>query len=198
MAEKKTSEQKQMHFFPSLEKYNQEEVVVEDKGLARYINLDTENIYLGAVFANKMFAKSKIPVVERLINNIMRTEKYNGKKVKAYKVVRSTFEIIDKRTKKNPLQVFVHAIQNAAPKEEATRLRFGGILVPKAVDTAPQRRLDIALRNICTGAVNASHKNKKSIEEILADEIIKASKNDVSSFSVGKKNEIERVAKSAR
>lgn len=197
MAEK-TSDQKTMHFFPSLSKYNQDEVVVEDKGLARYINLDTENIYLGAVFANKMFAKSKIPVVERLINNIMRTEKYNGKKVKAYKVVRSAFEIIDKRTKQNPLQVLVHAIQNAAPKEEATRLRFGGILVPKAVDTAPQRRLDIALRNICSGAVKASHKNKKSIEDILADEIIKASKNDVSSFSVGKKNEIERVAKSAR
>jgi small subunit ribosomal protein S7 len=197
MAEK-SSVQKHMHFFPSLEKYNQDEVVVEDKGLARYINLDTENIYLGAVFANKMFAKSKIPVVERLINNIMRTEKYNGKKIKAYKVVRSTFDIIDKRIKQNPLQVLIHAIQNAAPKEEATRLRFGGILVPKAVDTAPQRRLDIALRNICTGAVNASHKNKKRIEEILADEIIKASKNDVSSFSVGKKNEIERVAKSAR
>jgi small subunit ribosomal protein S7 len=171
---------------------------VEDKGLARYINLDTENIYLGAVFANKMFAKSKIPVVERLINNIMRSQKYNGKKIKAYKVVRAAFEIIDKKTKKNPLQVLVHAIQNAAPKEEATRLRFGGILVPKAVDTAPQRRLDIALRNICTGAVNASHKNKKRIEDILADEIIKASKNDVSSFSVGRKNEIERVAKSAR
>ena len=197
MAEK-TSGQKKMHFFPSLEKYNQDEVVVEDKGLAHYINLDTENIYLGAVFANKMFAKSKIPVVERLINNIMRTQKYNGKKIKSYKVVRAAFEIIDKRIKKNPLQVLVHAIQNAAPKEEATRLRFGGILVPKAVDTAPQRRLDIALRNICTGAVNASHKNKKRIEYILADEIIKASKNDVSSFSVGRKNEIERVAKSAR
>jgi len=197
MAEK-TSGQKQMHFFPSLEKYNQDEVTVEDKGLARYINLDTENIYLGAVFANKMFAKSKIPVVERLINNVMRTEKYNGKKIKSYKVVRATFEIIDKRTKQNPLQVLVNAIQNAAPKEEATRLRFGGILVPKAVDTAPQRRLDIALRNICTGAVNSSHKNKKRMEQILADEIIKASNNDVSSFSVGKKNEIERVAKSAR
>lgn len=195
---KKTSEQKQMHFFPSLEKYDQDEVVVEDKGLAKYINLDTENIYLGAVFANKMFAKSKIPVVERLINNLMRTERYNGKKIKAYKIVRSAFEIIDEKMKKNPLQVFVHAVQHAAPKEEATRLRFGGILVPKAVDTAPQRRLDIALRNICTGAVNASHKNKKRIEYILADEIMKASKNDVSSFSVGRKNEIERVAKSAR
>ena len=70
MVEKKT-QSNSMHFFPSLEKYNPDDVKVEDQGLARYINLDTENIYLGAVFANKMFAKSKIPLVERLINNIM-------------------------------------------------------------------------------------------------------------------------------
>ena len=174
------------------------DVKVEDKGLEKYINLDTENIYLGAVFANKMFAKSKIPIVERIINNIMRTEKYNGKKTKAYKVVKSTFEIIDKRTKSNPIQVLINALQNSAPKEETTRLKFGGISVPKAVDTAPQRRLDIAIRNICTGAVNASHKNKKHMEFCLAEEIIKASNNDVSSFAVAKKNDVERVAKSAR
>ncbi len=197
MAEKK-DEKRITHFFPILAKYDPDTVKVEDQGLARYINLDTENIYLGAVFANKMFAKSKIPVVERLINNIMRTEKYNGKKIKAYKIMRSVFEIIDKRTKTNPLQVLIDAIQNSAPKEEATRLRFGGILVPKAVDTAPQRRLDIALRNLCTGAIKTTHKNKKRMEECLADEIIKASKNDVTSFAVSRKNELERVAKSAR
>jgi len=187
-----------MHFFPSLQKYNPEDVKVEDQGLARYINLDTENIYLGAVNANKMFAKSKIPVVERVINNIMRTEKYNGKKIKAYKIVRSSFDIIEKKTKKNPLQILVNAIQNSAPKEEATRLRFGGILVPKAVDTSPQRRLDIAIRNISTGAVNTSHKNKKHMEQCLAEEIMKAAENDLNSFAVSRKNEMERVAKSAR
>ncbi len=197
MAEKK-DEKRITHFFPILAKYDPDSVKVEDQGLARYINLDTENIYLGAVFANKMFAKSKIPVVERLINNIMRTQKYNGKKIKAYKIMRSVFEIIDKRTKTNPLQVLIDAIQHSAPKEEATRLRFGGILVPKAVDTAPQRRLDIALRNLCIGAINTTHKNKKRMEECLADEIIKASKNDVTSFAVSRKNELERVAKSAR
>jgi len=197
MAEKK-EQQKTMNFFPSLQKYNPEDVKVEDQGLARYINLDTENIYLGAVNANKMFAKSKVPVVERIINNIMRTEKYNGKKIKAFKIVRASFDIIEKKTKKNPLQILVNAIQNAAPKEEATRLRFGGILVPKAVDTSPQRRLDIAIRNISTGAVNTSHKNKKRMEQCLADEIMKAAENDLNSFAVSRKNEMERVAKSAR
>jgi len=194
----KKKEEGNTYFFPVLAKYDMSSIEIEDKGLERHINLDTENIYLGGVYSNKMFAKSKMPIVERLINNIMRTGHYTGKKIKAYKVVKSAFEIIDKRTKSNPIQVFMYALQNTAPKEETTRLRFGGISVPKAVDVAPQRRLDIALRNICQGSVNASHKNKKRIEICLAEELIKASKNDVSSFAVAKKNDIERVAKSAR
>ena len=194
----KKNEEKNIHFFPILAKYEMDKVKVEDKGLERYINLDSENIYLGAVFANKMFAKSKIPIVERLINNLMRTEKYNGKKISSYKVVKSAFEVIEKRTKSNPIQILIQAIEHSAPKEETTRLRFGGISVPKAVDTAPQRRLDMALRNICKGVVKSSQKNKKSVTLCLADEIIKASKNDPASFAVAKKNDIERVAKSAR
>jgi len=186
------------NFFPMLTKYDMSSIKIEDKGIERYVNLNTDNIYLGGVNSNKIFAKSKIPLVERFINNLMRTELYNGKKIKAYKVVKSAFDIIDKKTKSNPMQVLIDAILNAAPKEETTRLRFGGISVPKAVDISPQRRLDIAIRNICQGSVNASHKNKKRIEACLADEIMKASKNDVTSFAVTRKNDVERVAKSAR
>ncbi|MEF8848508.1 MAG: 30S ribosomal protein S7 [Candidatus Thermoplasmatota archaeon] len=187
-----------LNFFPVLEKYNMDEVVIEDKGLEKYINLDVENIYLGGVNSDKMFAKSKTPVVERLINKTMITSKYTGKKIKSYKVMKKAFEIIDKKTGTNPLQVLINAIQNAAPKEETTRLRFGGISVPKAVDVAPLRRIDIALRNIADAAFNASKSGGKNIEKNLADELIKASNNDMSSFSVSRKNEIERVAKSAR
>jgi small subunit ribosomal protein S7 len=197
MTEKK-KDSTENNFFPFLSKYDMSAVKVEDRGLARYININAENIFLGGIFANKMFGKSKMSIVERLINNLMRTEVYNGKKTKSYRVVKSAFEIIDKRTKINPVQVLVDALQNAAPREETTRLQFGGISVPKAVDVAPQRRLDVALRNICQGSLNASHKNKKRIEVCLAEELIKASKNDVSSFSVAKKNDAERIAKSAR
>lgn len=197
MTEKK-KDSTENNFFPFLSKYDMSAVKVEDRGLARYININAENIFLGGIFANKMFGKSKMSIVERLINNLMRTETYNGKKTKSYRVVKSAFEIIDKRTKINPVQVLVDALQNAAPREETTRLQFGGISVPKAVDVAPQRRLDVALRNICQGSLNASHKNKKRIEVCLAEELIKASKNDVSSFAVAKKNDAERIAKSAR
>lgn len=189
---------KNSDFFPMLEKYDIDTVKIEDKGLERYINLQSSGFFLGAPHANKLFGKSKISIIERLINNLMKTEVYTGKKTKAYKAVRSAFEIMEKRTKENPVQTLIDALQYAAPKEETTRLRFGGISVPKAVDIAPQRRLDIALRNICQGSLNASHKNKKRIEFCLADEIIKASKNDPASFSIAKKNDLERVARSAR
>ena len=41
-------------------------------------------------------------------------------------------------------------------------------------------------------------KNKKPIHECLADELILASKGDITSYSVAKKEETERVAQSAR
>ncbi|MBO6084291.1 MAG: 30S ribosomal protein S7, partial [Candidatus Methanomethylophilaceae archaeon] len=112
--------------------------------------------------------------------------------------VSDAFDIVASRTKKNPIQVLIDGLENAAPREEVTRLQFGGISVPKAVDVAPQRRLDIALRNLSSGVVAASSKNKKPISMCLAEEIILASKGDMTSYSVAKKEEIERVAQSAR
>lgn len=180
-------------------KYDPSEVIVSDGGLAKYIDLTPTNVpHSGGKHANRWFGKSKLSIVERLINNIMRTEKYTGKKMKAYKAVSEAFDIISTKTNKNPIQILIDGLENAAPREEITRLQFGGISVPKAVDISPQRRLDIALRNICTGVVNASSKNRKPIYECLADEIMLASKGDMSSFSVSKKEEIERVAHSAR
>ena len=180
-------------------KYDLSEVTVNDGGLAKYIDLTPTNVpHSGGKHANRWFGKSKLSIVERLINNIMRTEKYTGKKLKAYKAVSEAFDIIAQKTKKNPVQVLVEGLENAAPREEVTRLQFGGISVPKAVDVSPQRRLDIALRNISTGCVKASTKNKKPISSCIADEIMLASKGDMTSFSVAKKEEIERVAQSAR
>jgi small subunit ribosomal protein S7 len=180
-------------------KYDLTEVAVTDGGLAKYIDLTPTSIpHTGGRHANRWFGKSKLSIVERFINNVMRTEDYTGKKGKAYKAVADSFEIIQRRTKNNPVQVLVEALQNAAPREEITRLQFGGISVPKAVDVSPSRRLDIALRNVSRGAVKASYKNKKSIATCLADELINASKGDMASFGVSKKEEIERVAQSAR
>ncbi len=181
------------------DKYDLSEIVVTDAGLARYINLDPVMVpHTGARHANRPFAKSKMNVVERLVNNMMRTEDYTGKKTKTYSVVMDAFTIIESKLKKNPVQVLIEALENAAPREEVTRLRYGGVSVPKAVDISSSRRLDTALRNICKGAVKATYKNTKSIEICLANEIIMASKGDMNSAAISKKDEVERVAGSAR
>ncbi|HVL47310.1 MAG TPA: 30S ribosomal protein S7 [Candidatus Thermoplasmatota archaeon] len=184
---------------PLFGKYAFDEVSVSDVSLAKYINLSpTLVLHTSARHANKAFGKQRIHVVERLINEMMKTETWTGKKASAYRAVKDAFAIIHERTKDNPIQVLVKALENAAPREEVTRLRYGGISVPKAVDVAPSRRLDVALRNITSGAVAASHKSKNPIAQCIADEILKAAKNDMNSFAVGKKEEVERVAKSAR
>ncbi|HLF16074.1 MAG TPA: 30S ribosomal protein S7 [Candidatus Thermoplasmatota archaeon] len=184
---------------PIFGKWDTLKIQVSDVGLARYLCLDTVGVlHHGARHANKHFGKTKVHVVERLINDIMRSENYQGKKSKAHKAVQDAFELVHQRSKDNPVQVLVTAIVNAAPREEVTRLRYGGINVPKSVDVAPLRRLNVAIRHLAQGACEASFKSPKPIAQCIADEILKAAKNDPQSFAVGKKDEVERVAKSAR
>jgi small subunit ribosomal protein S7 len=56
----------------------------------------------------------------------------------------------------------------------------------------------MALRSVTQGAVQATFKNKKPVEECLADEILLAAKGDMQSSAIAKKEELERVASSAR
>ena len=179
-------------------KYEVEDIVIRDKGLANYMNLRGDKLHTHGKHGNTRFRKANLSLIERLANNLMRTERYTGKKSKAIRVIKESFDAINKKVKENPLQVLVRAIENAAPREETTRLFLSGIYVPQAVDSAPLRRLDIALRNICKGAVSKTMRNKKSMANCLADEIIAASRDETASFAVTKKLEIERIAQSAR
>lgn len=181
------------------EKWDVSGVVVQDPGMAKYISLKpTATLHSGGRHANKFMGKAGMNIVERLINNLMRTVRWTGKKQSAYRTVRMAFETIEKKTKENPIQVFVNAIQNTGPREEITRLKYGGIAVPKSVDTSSSRRLDLAIRNISAGARDSAKKSKKNLHEALADEIIAASKNDPNCHSVKEKEDKERQAASAR
>ncbi|MCL4327562.1 MAG: 30S ribosomal protein S7 [Thermoplasmata archaeon] len=180
-------------------RYDPAGVQIHDESLTKYINLTAGlNLHTGGRFSNYSAGKRNMNTIERLLNKLMRTEKWTGKKYSAYRVLSEAFDKIEAKTKENPVQVLVNAIENAAPREEVTRLKYGGIAVPKAVDISPSRRVDIALRNIAIGATNASFKKKKAIEDCLADEIMLASKNDGGSFAVSKKEEVERISASAR
>ena len=105
------------------DKWEIKEVKVEDRGLAKYISLEEVLVpHTMGRHVKRQFAKSKVSIIERLINKVMRTEKNTGKKNKAYKIVKRAFEIINQRTKKNPIEVLVKAIENTSPREETTRI----------------------------------------------------------------------------
>lgn len=180
-------------------KWSFEGVNIKDPSLKKYICLKPVWLpHTGGRHEHRRFGKSEIPIVERLINHLMKPGRNAGKKHLAYNIVKVAFDIIHYKTGENPLQVLVKAIENAAPREETTRIVYGGIVYFVAVDVAPQRRVDLALRHITEGARKCAFNNPKPIEECLADEIILASKYDMKSYAISKKEEIERIALSAR
>ena len=168
-----------------------------DPSTERYITVTPIAHTMGR-HASKQFQKSEISIVERLTNRLMQSGENTGKKQKAMNIVREAFEIVHARTEQNPVQVLVRAVENSAPREETVRLKYGGISVPKAVDTAPQRRVDQALKFLAEGAYNASFKTPTAIEEALADQLIGAANDDVETYAVNQKEEQERVAAAAR
>jgi small subunit ribosomal protein S7 len=175
------------------------EVEVADPSLKRYINLHSMIVpHSSGKFSKQQFAKGEMLIVERLINRLMQTEMNTGKKHRAIRITKEAFEIVNRKTKKNPVQVLVDAISQAGPREETVRLKYGGINVPKSVDTAPLRRVNSAIRFICEGVYAASHKNKKYVAEVLADELIAAARGDSKCYSVTKREERERIAKASR
>jgi small subunit ribosomal protein S7 len=170
------------------------EVKVEDPSLKKVINLDAR-LNLKSYGRIKFdAAKTKVSVVERLVNVVQipgtRGKKHKiitgwmtGKHAKATKIVIDTFKIIENRTGRNPIAVFVKAIENAAPREEVT---------------SPRRRLNLALRYFVHGAYDKAFNKKATIVQALANEIIMASEGSSESFAVSKKNDAEKQADAAR
>ena len=180
-------------------KWDASEVTCEDPGIAPYINLQTVGTpHSGGRHANAWMGKSKLSVVERFINGLMRTGRNGGKKQYAAKAFEEALDVIHDRTKENPLQALVDAITHAAPMEEITRIKFGAVSQPKAVDSAPSRRLDVAIRHLCMGSITATYKTTKTLKDGIISEIMKAKDGDIASYAVAKKEEVQRIAASAR
>ena len=191
-------------------KWPVEGINVDDDGLKGYITLDPRIVpKTGAKYAGERFHKSKTFIVERLLNKIMvpghKGKKHwrssghcTGKAGASYETMRKVLELIEQRTKENPIKVLVKAIENASPREEIVTIEYGGARYAKAVECAPQRRIDIALRYMVQGAYGKCFNSKKKLVEALADEIVNAYKLSQNSNAIQKKLEVERQADSSR
>jgi len=191
-------------------RWDTEGIKIDDPGLKDYITIKPRIVpKTGARYAKNRFHRSKVFIVERLINKIMipghKSKKHfkssghtTGKANKALTIAEDVFSLIEKQTKENPIKVFVKALENAAQREEIITIEYGGARYPKAVECAPQRRVDIALRHMTQGAYHKSFNSKKSIQNTLTEEILNAYKLSSASNAISKKLEIERQADSSR
>lgn len=173
------------------------EIEYSDPSTKRYLAVTPVAHTMGR-HAGKQFQKSEISVVERLINRLMQTDENTGHKQKTTRIVREAFEIVHERTEENPVQVLVRAVENAAPREETVRLKYGGISVPQAVDVAPQRRVDQSIMFLAEGCKKRSYKSRNTAAEALASVVVGAAEYDVQSYAINQKEEKERVAAAAR
>lgn len=191
-------------------KWSFEGIKVNDPGIADYISLTPVIVpRTSGKYASTQFYKSKMSVIERLLTKLFvsghRGKKHKitsgrnvGKTQNSANIIKGAFEIIEQRTKKNPLEVFVKAVENAAPLEEAISYQRGGIFVREGVVTSPQRRVDLTLKHIAQGTQAKSSRSKKSAPMALADEILAAYGNDTSSFAYSEKMRREKEASGAR
>ena len=195
-------------------KYPTENVVIADKSIAQVVSL--KPIIVPHTFgrnSKKVMGKTYVNVVERLANKLMRGGtgektsgkvirthgRMQGKKLRALKIVETAFGTVETQTKENPLQILIRAIENSAPREDVTRVSHGGVSYQVAVDVSATRRLDMALRNIALAALMGAFNKPKPLHQALADEIINTAKNDMqSSYAIKKRDETERMARSAR
>jgi len=181
------------------EKWSFKDIQVKNLGLQRYISLKPIVVpHSMGRHEHQRFRKANVNIVERLVNDLMRPGKNAGKKARAMNIVKHAFEIIHLRTGRNPIEVLVAAVENSAQCEDTTRISYGGIVYHLSVDVSPQRRVDLAIRNICEGARQASMNNPRSIEECLAEELILAANHDMKSYAVSKRHELERIAQASR
>jgi len=124
-------------------------------------------------------------LVTKLINNMM----YDGKKGVAQKIVYDAFNIVEAKTEKNALEVFMQALENVMPVLEVKARRLGGSTYQVPMEVRPERRQTLGLRWIRT---YSRQRSEKTMAERLAGEILDATNNMGGAFK--KKEETHRMA----
>lgn len=127
--------------------------------------------------------------VAKFINHIMR----KGKKTVAQKVVYGAFDLMQSKTKQNPLDVFNEALKNVSPTVEIKTRRVGGANYQVPTPVRGERKNALAYRWIITAA---KAKKGRPMAEKLAEEFLAAAQNQ--GDAIKKKADVHRMAEANR
>jgi small subunit ribosomal protein S7 len=133
--------------------------------------------------------KYKNEVVTKFMNSVM----YEGKKSVAEAIVYGAFELIEGKTKQDPLGIFRSALDNVMPQIEVRSRRVGGATYQVPVEVRPDRRQALAIRWLL---IAARGRNEKTMTEKLSGELLDASNNRGN--AVKKREDTHRMAEANR
>jgi small subunit ribosomal protein S7 len=128
-------------------------------------------------------------VVSKFMNSIM----HAGKKSVAESIVYGAFDIIESKTRQNPITVFEQALDNVMPTIEVRSRRVGGATYQVPVEVRPSRRQALGIRWI----ISASRgRNEKTMTERLSAELLDASNSRGN--AVKKREDTHKMAEANR
>ncbi len=128
-------------------------------------------------------------VITKFMNSIM----YDGKKSAAETIVYGAFDMIEGKTKQNPLEVFHAALENVMPQVEVRSRRVGGATYQVPVEVRTERRQALAIRWLISAARN---RNETTMVDRLSGELLDAANNR--GTAVKKREDTHRMADANR
>ena len=125
--------------------------------------------------------------VAKFVNVLM----LSGKKSVAENIIYGAFEIIEGKSGKDPLEIFMQAVNNCKPLVEVKSRRVGGATYQVPMEVRPARRQTLGLRWL---TAYARARGERTMAERLAGEIMDAANN--SGSAVKKREDTHKMAES--
>ncbi len=129
------------------------------------------------------------PVLSKFMNSVM----LDGKKSVAERIVYGALDVIEEKTKQDPVQLFHQALENVMPAVEVRSRRVGGATYQVPMEVRPERKQALAIRWIIEAA---RKRNENTMIDRLSAELLDASNNR--GASVKKREDTHKMAEANR
>jgi len=123
------------------------------------------------------------------LSKFMNVVMESGKKAIAERIIYGALEQVENKAKKDPLEVFMVALNNVKPMVEVKSRRVGGANYQVPVEVRPVRRVALAMRWL---KESARKRGEKSMASRLANELLEASEGRGGAMK--KRDEVHRMA----
>jgi small subunit ribosomal protein S7 len=124
-------------------------------------------------------------LVTKFINGLMK----DGKKGVAEGILYGAMDVVQEKSKEDPLRIFKKALDNVKPVLEVRSRRVGGATYQIPVEVRSERRISLSIRWVVQCA---KARGEKSMEKKLAGELLDAANN--SGAAIKKREDTHKMA----